>query len=176
MKMNAVKTICVAVALALTGCSMTSPMLKPDVATPTAWNEGAAKTGTAVSPDWWNAYGSPELQSLVERALAGSPDLAIATERVRQAEAQVRIAGASLFPTLDLGAGSSTRTTNNDRGSLTTKASSASLSASYEIDLWGRNRAGVNAAKSSLQATAYDRDAARLTLISGVATSYFEVL
>ena len=49
-------------------------------------------------------------------------------------------------------------------GSTTTNASSYSLSASYEIDLWGRNRAGVNAAKSSLQATAYDRDAARLTL------------
>jgi NodT family efflux transporter outer membrane factor (OMF) lipoprotein len=50
------------------------------------------------------------------------------------------------------------------------------LSASYELDVWGRNRAGVRAAQSSLQATAYDRDTARLTLISGVATGYFQVL
>jgi NodT family efflux transporter outer membrane factor (OMF) lipoprotein len=47
---------------------------------------------------------------------------------------------------------------------------------SYEVDLWGRNRSGVRAAESSLQATAFDRDTARLTLISGVATGYFEVL
>jgi NodT family efflux transporter outer membrane factor (OMF) lipoprotein len=176
MKMNTMKAVCVAVALALTGCSVTSPMLTPDVAAPAAWNEPAGAAATAVSPDWWKRFDSAELQSLVDQALAGSPDLAIAAERVRQAEAQVRVAGASLFPSLDLGAGSSTRTTNNDRSSITTNASSATLSASYEVDLWGRNRAGVNAAKSSLQATIYDRDAARLTLISGVATSYFEVL
>ncbi|MDB5901508.1 MAG: putative outer membrane protein [Betaproteobacteria bacterium] len=168
------KTLCIAVALALTGCSMTSPMLKPDVAAPIAWNEPA--TGTAVSADWWSTFGSAELQQLVQQALAGSPDLAIATERVRQAEAQVRVAGASLFPTLDLGVGTSTRSTSDSRGSATTNASSYSLSASYEVGLWGRNRAGVRSAQSALQATAYDRDSARLTLISGVATSYFEVL
>jgi NodT family efflux transporter outer membrane factor (OMF) lipoprotein len=172
--MNKSKTICIAIALALTGCSMTSPMLKPNVAAPVAWNEATA--GTAVSADWWATFGSPELQTLVQQALAGSPDLAIATERVRQAEAQVRVAGASLFPTLDLGVGTSTRSTSDSRGSATTNASSYSLSASYEVDLWGRNRAGVRSAQSALQATAYDRDAARLTLISGVATSYFEVL
>ncbi|HEX2827268.1 MAG TPA: efflux transporter outer membrane subunit [Burkholderiales bacterium] len=174
--MNSMKAISLAVALALTGCSMTSPMLKPDVAAPAAWNEAQGTSGATVSPEWWNAFGSAELQSLVDRALKGSPDLAIATERVRQAESQVRVAGASLFPTLDLGVGSSARSTSNDFGSTTTKASSYSLSASYEIDLWGRNRAGVNAAKSSLQATVYDRDTARLTLISGVATGYFQVL
>jgi multidrug efflux system outer membrane protein len=172
--MNKTRTICIAVALALTGCSMATPMLKPNVAAPMAWNEQA--TGTAVSADWWASFGSAELQQLVERSLAGSPDLAIATERVRQAEAQVRVAGASLFPTLDLGVGTSTRSTSDSRGSTTTNASSYSLSASYEVDLWGRNRAGVRSAQSSLQATAFDRDAARLTLISGVATSYFEVL
>jgi NodT family efflux transporter outer membrane factor (OMF) lipoprotein len=176
MKTTALKSIALAVALALAGCSMTSPMLKPDVVAPAGWNEQASANAAAVSPEWWSAFGSAELQQLVRQSLAGSPDLAIATERVRQAESQVRIAGASLFPTLDLGVGTSTRSTGTDRGSTTTNASSYVFSASYEVDLWGRNRAGVNAAKSSLQATAYDRDAARLTLISGVATSYFQVL
>jgi NodT family efflux transporter outer membrane factor (OMF) lipoprotein len=172
--MTARKTICIAVALALAGCSMTTPMLKPDVAAPAAWNEQAA--GMAVSSHWWATFGSSELQQLVERSLAGSPDLAIATERVRQAEAQVRVAGASLFPSLDLGVGTSTSSTRDSRGSSTAGASSYSLSASYEIDLWGRNRAGVRSAQSALQATTYDRDTARLTLISGVAASYFGVL
>ena len=172
--MNVRKTICIAVALAITGCSTTSPMLKPDVAAPIAWNEPA--TGTAVSADWWNAFGSAELRQLVDQALAGSPDLAIATERVRQAEAQVRIAGASLFPTLDLGVGTSSRNASDSRGSSTSNASSAVLSASYEVDLWGRNRAGVSSAQSSLNATTFDRETARLTLTAGVATSYFQVL
>jgi outer membrane protein, multidrug efflux system len=169
-------TITLAVVLALAGCGTTSPMLKPQVATPAAWNETVPQNGAGVSATWWNAFGSDELQALVAEALAGSPDLAIAMERVRQAEAQVRVAGASLFPSLDLGVGTSTRTTRDDRGSVSTDASSTVLSVSYEVDLWGRNRSGMRAAQSSLQATAFDRDTARLTLISGVAAGYFEVL
>jgi NodT family efflux transporter outer membrane factor (OMF) lipoprotein len=150
-------------------------MLKPNVTAPAAWNE-AATGGVGVSADWWRTFGSNELQSLVAEALAGSPDLAIAIERVRQAEAQVRISGASLFPTIDLGFGSSTRLSNDSRGSTRTEASSVALSVNYEVDLWGRNRSGVRSAESSLAATAYDRDTARLTLIAGVATGYFDVL
>lgn len=170
------KTICVAVAIALAGCSTTSPMLKPGVSAPAAWNEATPSSATGVSPTWWGSFGSQELQGLVEQALAGSPDLAIAMERVRQAEAQVRVAGASLFPSLNLGVGTSTRSTSDDRGSVTTNATSTALSVSYEVDLWGRNRSNVRAAESSLQATAFDRDTARVTLIAGVATGYFEVL
>jgi len=170
------RSICIAVALALTGCGTTSPMLKPNVSAPAGWNEQAASGAVGVSADWWHSFGSAELQGLVAQALAGSPDLAIAMERVRQAEAQVRIAGASLFPTIDLGFGSSTRLTSDSRGSTRTEASSATLAVSYEVDLWGRNRSGVRSAQSSLAASVYDRDTARLTLIAGVATGYFDVL
>jgi len=176
MKTTFQKTLVVAVALALTACGTTSPMLKPNVAAPGAWNEAAPANGAAVSADWWKTFGSAELQGLVAQALAGSPDLSIAMERVRQAEAQVRVAGASLFPSIDLGFGTSARQTNDSRGSSRTEASSTALSVSYELDLWGRNRSGVRSAESSLAATTYDRDTARLTLIAGVATGYFEVL
>ncbi|MGZ9038092.1 MAG: efflux transporter outer membrane subunit [Burkholderiales bacterium] len=176
MNTKITKTMCLAVALALAGCGTTSPMLKPNVNAPAAWNEAVPANGAGVSATWWGAFGSEELQSLVGEALAGSPDLAIAMERVRQAEAQVRVAGASLFPSPNLGVGTSTRTTSDDRGSNTSNASSTALSVSYEVDLWGRNRSNVRAAQSSLQATAFDRDTARLTLIAGVATGYFEVL
>jgi len=170
------KALCIAVVLALTGCGTTSPMLKPNVTAPGGWNETVSAGSARVSADWWHSFGSGELQALVEQALAGSPDLAIAMERVRQAEAQVRIAGASLFPTIDLGFGTSTRITNDSRGTTRTEASSATLAVSYEVDLWGRNRSGVRAAESALAATAFDRDAVRLTLIAGVATGYFNVL
>jgi NodT family efflux transporter outer membrane factor (OMF) lipoprotein len=112
----------------------------------------------------------------VDEALAGSPDLAIAAERVRQAEAQVRVAGASLFPMLTAGADTSTRRTGTARGASTSNGTGVTLTASYEIDLWGKNRAGVRSAESSLAATRFDRDTAQLTLVSGVATSYFDVL
>lgn len=166
------KLTCIAVALSLAGCATTSPVLKPNVSAPGAWNESAGPDAAAVTSTWWSSFGSAELHSLIGQALQGSPDLAIATERVLQAEAQVRIAGASLFPTLDLGVGSAARQTNGSR----TESSSAALSVSYEVDLWGRNRSGVRAAESSLAATAFDRDTARLTLIAGVATAYFDVL
>jgi NodT family efflux transporter outer membrane factor (OMF) lipoprotein len=131
-----------------------------------------------VSADWWQRFGSAELQALVDEALGGSPDLAIAVERVRQAEAQVRVAGASLFPQVDVAASSSARATRDrsTNSSVRTEAAGTSLSASYELDLWGRNAAGVRGAEASLRAAGFDRETARLTLIAGVANAYFEIL
>jgi NodT family efflux transporter outer membrane factor (OMF) lipoprotein len=152
----------------LAGCATQSPVLTPDVAPAAAYSEAPTPGAARLDGDWWKTFSSAELQSLVQEALAGSPDLAIAAERVRQAEAQLQVAGSSLFPTLDLGF--------STRKARDSESSSTSLSASYELDLWGRNAAGVRGAEQSLRATAFDRDAARLTLIAGVATSYFEVL
>ena len=170
------QSMAIALALCLTGCAIVSPQLKPDVPVAGTWNEAAPANAAVVSPTWWESFGSVELRSLVAEALAGSPDLAIATERVRQAEAQVRVAGASLFPVLSAGADTSSRRTGDARGATISNASGLTLTASYELDLWGRNRAGVRSAESSLAATRFDHDTARITLISGVATSYFDVL
>jgi len=160
----------------LSGCAMTSPMLKPDVPVAGAWNEAAPSDAAAVSAAWWESFGSAELRSLVAEALAGSPDLAIAAERVRQAEAQVRVAGSSLFPMLTAGGDTSTRRTDGVGPAVTSNSGNLTLTASYELDLWGKNRAGVRAAESSLAASRFDHDTAQLTLIAGVATSYFQVL
>lgn len=172
----------VAALLALGACSVTGrapqvPAIASDM--PAAWTERAsASTDAAVAaPDWWRSFNSAELSALIAAALSANPDLAIAAERVYQAEVQVRIAGASLFPELSFGAGTSRRDTRPDGGDWTRSgASSASLSASYELDLWGRNAAGVRAAESSLRASRYDFETARLTLVAGVATAYFQVL
>ena len=134
----------------LSGCAIVSPQLKPDVPVAGAWNEAPPADAAAVSPTWWTAFGSTELQSLVDEALAGSPDLAIATERVQQAEAQVRIAGASLFPVVSANAGTSGGGASKVGGAagagivgtIANSAADANLTASYELDLWGRNRAG----------------------------------
>jgi NodT family efflux transporter outer membrane factor (OMF) lipoprotein len=154
------------VLLLVAGCGTTSPVLRPDVAPPPAYTEQVA--GPAISAGWWNRFESAELRALVDEALEGSPDLAIAMERVRQAEAQVRVAGSSLFPGLNF--------SMDSRANKDSESSGASLSASYELDLWGRNAAGVSAAEAGLRATTYDRESARLTLISGVANAYFDIL
>ena len=147
-------------------------------ALPAAWSEAAPAEAAPVDAQWWTRFSSPELRTLVDEALAGSPDLAIAIERVRQAEAQAVVAGASLFPSLGLSAATSRRDARGGepRVSSSSESSNLSLSASYELDLWGRNAAGLRAAESSLLASRYDRETARLTLVSGVAGGYFQLL
>jgi NodT family efflux transporter outer membrane factor (OMF) lipoprotein len=103
--------------------------------------------------------------------------MAIAAERVLQAEAQVRIAGASLFPALSFGAGTARRETRPEGGSWSgADSASATLSASYEVDLWGQIAAGKRSAESSLLGTRYDRETVQLTLVAGVANGYFQLL
>src|SRR5204862_71753 len=83
----------------------------------------------------------------------------------------------SLFPVLNFGAGTGRREVRPDGGSWSgTNSSDASLGASYELDLWGGIAAGVRSAKSSLNATRFDQETVRLTLIAGVANGYFQLL
>src|SRR5437879_9104976 len=110
------RSMAVVLALSLTGCAIVSPKLKPEVPVAGTWNEAAPANAAAVSATWWESFGSAELQALIAEALGGSPDLAIATERVRQAEAQVRVAGASLFPVLSAGGDTSTHRTSGAGG------------------------------------------------------------
>ena len=89
------RSMALALVFSLSGCAIVSPRLQPEVPVAGTWNEATPTDASAASPTWWKSFGSTELQSLVDEALAGSPDLAIASERVQQAEAQVRVAGAS---------------------------------------------------------------------------------
>jgi NodT family efflux transporter outer membrane factor (OMF) lipoprotein len=144
---------------------------------PAAWDEQPLADGAVTTSDWWRRFNSEELSVLIAAALNANPDVLIAAERVRQAESQVRIAGASLFPELNFAAGTSRRETRPDGGEWTTSdGANASFSASYELDLWGRNAAGARAARASLRASRYDAETVRLTLVTGVAGAYFQVL
>jgi len=166
-----------AVALALGACAVTHGPQAPAPGMPQGWAEAGLSGATAPTRDWWRSFGSDELSALVAAALDSSPDIGIATERVRHAEAQARIAGASLFPELNFGAATSRRETHPDGGAWSRNdSSSAALSASYEIDLWGRNASSLQAAESSLRASRFDVETVRLTLLSGVASGYFQLL
>lgn len=171
-------TLIVLTASALAGCAMTSPMLEPAVELPITYRADVSGATAPLTAEWWRAFDSAELASLIDQTLQDSPELAIAMERVRQAEALVRIAGASLFPQLDLGVSSTRRRVDNDNAAsvVTTEGTTATLSASYEVDVWGRNASDRRAAEASLDASRFDRESVRLTTLSGVANAYFQVL
>jgi len=169
-----------AAALAVVGLGACATVGEPPsgrLAMPLAWTESGAADAVVLTRDWWNGFGSAELTELVAAAVGANPDLAIASEHVRQAEAQVRIAGAALFPALNLSAATALRETRVQGGSWTRENSSiAALAATYEIDLWGGNAAGVRSAESTLSATRFDQETVQLTLVAGVASGYFQVL
>ena len=171
-------TLVLCALLAVAACS--TPGQRPGpapVALPAAFAETAESGPSVVSSTWWQGFGSAELSRLVDAALAGNPGLQVAAERVRQAEEQVNQAGASLFPTLSASAATSRRDSRTEgQGSGQSSSTSLGLSASYELDLWGRQAAGRTAAQAQWRSTRFDRDAAQLSLASGVATAYFELL
>ena len=161
------------------GCgTLNPPPPSHGLAMPSGYTQTPAGQSTLLAADWWQGFGSGELAALIAASLEGSPDLAIAIRRIEQAEAQARVAGAPLFPVLNLNAGSSRAQSRAAGASRTATgdASSLSLSASYEIDFWEKNASGARAALSSLAASRFDGETARLTLVSGVANAYFQVL
>jgi multidrug efflux system outer membrane protein len=177
--------ICTVVA----ACSVGPTYHRPDIAPPTQWHEGqdatagspAAGSPAAASPwpeaGWWHGFGSPQLDDLIAEAERNNDDLAGAIARVREADAQVRIAGAPLFPTLDLGADATReRTAVPGSGPRITNIFNPQITASYELDFWGKNRALRNAARATAIASRYDQQTVALTVVRSVAGTYFQAL
>ncbi|MDU0791024.1 pyoverdine export/recycling transporter outer membrane subunit OmpQ [Pseudomonas aeruginosa] len=172
--------------LLLGACGSTPAPLDSGLAAPSQWHYLAAGRSDASDiRQWWKAFGAPELDSLLQRALLNSQDLGAAVARVRQAQASAVIAGAPLLPELNATLGASRQKLLRDSGYSGTDATSdndavdsfsAGLSASYEVDFWGGRRAAYRSALESLKASEYDRATVELTLLSGVANSYLQVL
>jgi outer membrane protein, multidrug efflux system len=170
--------------LVLTGClEIDRPGLAIDI--PGSYREAHGPPEAATpSLDWWRSFGSRELTSFMEEALAANFDIAVAIAQISQADAQVRIAGAPLLPTIDLGASdtaskASEQFSTSGRsggGSPFSRLYATSLSASYIIDFWGKNRAALNAAIETAIASRYNREVVTITALSSVANTYFQVL
>lgn len=165
------------------GCTLESQ--KPDLAldTPGAYRAAHGAPDAALPAlDWWRAFHSPELVRLIEQAQAGNFDIAVAIAQIKQADAQARIAGAPLLPTIDLNSSASVSQSSSLAGSgslgggSSTKLYSTSLSASYVLDFWGKNQSTLVAAEESAVASRYNREVVVLTTVSTVANTYFQVL
>lgn len=128
---------------------------------------------------WWTVYGDAQLNALMDQALAGSPTLAEAQARLRSAQALAEKSRASLLPSLTANAqgGEAKQSYNNGippafvpKGYNDTGRTSLDLS--YDLDLWGRNRASLQAAVSTAEAARMDAAQVRLTLTASIATAY----
>ena len=164
----------------LAACSVGPAYHRPDIAPPSQWHETAGGGASATlwpAADWWHGFGSPKLDELIAEAERNNDDLAGAIARVQEADAQARIAGAALLPSLDLDA-----TATRQRAPLTGlgprvyNTFNPELSASYELDFWGKNRALRDSARAAATASRYDQQTVALTVISSVATTYFQTL
>ena len=166
------------------GCILTKDLPDPALDVPEGYKAARLSTAKDAPPtlDWWRGFRSRELTGLMEEAQTVNLDIAAATARFRQADAQARIAGAALLPSLN-GSGQETysRTSGSSASGLTNGGRevvnySASLSASYELDFWGKNRDAAQAAEETAVASRFDRDVVALTTLTTVANAYFQVL
>jgi NodT family efflux transporter outer membrane factor (OMF) lipoprotein len=161
----------------VSACSLGPRYHKPDIPPPNAWVETDGSAAAWPSADWWKGFNSSELDDLLEAAAHSNDDLGAAIARVREADAQRRVAGASLWPAINAtGSASRGRSPVAGGGFATGNEFLPLLTASYELDLWGKNRATRRAAAATAEASRYDRETVELTVMAGVATTYFEVL
>jgi NodT family efflux transporter outer membrane factor (OMF) lipoprotein len=165
--------------IALGACSVGPKYQRPDVPLPAQWRDPAAEPGASVWPttEWWHQFGSDKLDQLIADAMRSNDDLAVAIARVQEADAQARIAGAPLLPSLDLGAEATRERANvSGFGVHTFNTFNPELTASYELDFWGKNRAARTSARAAAQASHFDQETVALTVVSSVATTYFQAL
>jgi len=168
----------VAASALLAACGVGPRYRRPDVPPPKAWVESTSTEATDwPAGGWWHAFGSADLDALIDEARRGNDDLGAAIARVREADGQLRIAGAPLLPAVGVSAAAiRERAPVSGAGIETYNQFSPVATASYELDFWGKNRAARAAAKAAANASRYDRDTVELTVLAGVASAYFQVL
>jgi multidrug efflux system outer membrane protein len=176
--------------LLLGGCDLGPAYLRPQLEMPVEFRAtSATETAAWPSEDWWRGFNSPDLDALIEQARVENLDIAAAIARVRQADAQVRIAGAPLLPTVTATGNASWQQVGAtqgfsgiSRGGSTTSTidihnySLTPLNVAYEVDFWGLNRAARQAAVSSAMFSRFDQQVVALTVVTNVANTWFTAL
>jgi NodT family efflux transporter outer membrane factor (OMF) lipoprotein len=190
-----VALLLVLLVIALAGCTVGPKYVRPSAPTPATYKEqvptssqGADQWQLASPADqvtrgnWWEIFGDPELNKLEEQIATSNQTLKVSEARFRQARAAIRFNRASQFPTIST-APSAAYVKNTDYApGFPGKFAEATkgefvlpFDLSYELDLWGRVRRSVAAAREEAQATAGDYATAKLSLEAELALDYFEL-
>jgi len=159
----------------ISGCVLGPEYARPTVEVPSSYRFASPASQPdstlATVPAWWAGFGDAELDALVSEGLAANHDLRIATARVDEFAARVAATHAQALPQVGYGASAGRQRVNTVGGSY-----SALLSASWELDLWGRIRREDEAARANLLATEQARLGVALTLVSTITSGYITLL
>jgi len=170
------RALCMLLSVAALGaCALKSPPERKDLArealpnfqVPPAWTAQPG-AGGAIQGGWLAGFDDPQLDNLVREVLASNPDLQVAAARVEQAASLVKVAGATLYPqvtALARGGGALSGDSSGLEG--------AGIFANWELDLWGRVRAGRASARDQYGSAALDYEYARQSLAALAAKSWF---
>lgn len=198
-------------AIVLGGCTMGPDFKPPHWASPTSWFSGpkeqvrqaeSVTVARPINPQWWNLFGDPELTKLEEKVASENLDVRVASIRLAESRAQLGVARAAQFPTLNANAsytrqqssnngffsiapGATGSAANGAFGNSTGGINTGGLApfdiwqegfdASWELDLWGKVRRSVESASASAQAAAEERRATLLTSLAEVARDYIQL-
>ena len=133
-----------------------------------------------VDARWWLAFGDAQLNSLVDQALQGNPELAIARARVAKAQASLDIARSADLPQVGAGLDLTRQLYSSNfiypppLGGAVRNSGSLLLSGSWELDFFGKNRSAIEAAVGGAHAAIAEAEAARILLASRVANTYIQ--
>src|ERR1700682_2448470 len=158
----------------LSACMVGPDYRRPEVEVPVAWRLGASEAREISNIAWWDQFEDPVLSDLVRTALANNKDLEIATANVDQAFAQYGIVRSAQFPEVNASASAAReRSSANIRlGGQTFTDYGVNLSASFELDIWGRLRRATESARASLLASQQGKGTVVLTVVTTVASGY----
>lgn len=160
----------------LSGCSFIPEFQRPDTALPESYRHASEQNAAGQSmgeQDWRAVFSDPQLQVLIEEALASGNDVLLAAAQLREAEALAGLARAPLYPQGSLSL--NTSPTARLPGDNFTSNFMGGAGISWEIDLWGRYRSASEAAKAEMLATAEGKHAVQSSLVSSVAGFYFQL-
>ncbi|MBY7908318.1 efflux transporter outer membrane subunit [Vibrio fluvialis] len=172
MKRYQYSTIALCVLLA-TGCVARSELPEQNVTVPEQWQTGQTQNETQAISQWWTSFGDPQLNQWVEKVLATNSDLAIATLTLKQARLEAGLATSDTYP--DVSASVSGERSKPLDGGDSSKSYQASLSVSYELDLWGKLSAAKDAAMWTALATQQEREATAQSLVATTAQLYWQI-
>ena len=164
------------VAACLCACSAVPSTPLPEVAVPARFGQAGvfqlARASTAPVPDaWWTLFNDPVLNDLQARLVGHNFNLQAAAASVDAAEAALGTSRAAALPSVGL-TGGATRSAANGTVAPATSYTAQALLATWEVDLWGRLRAGVSASEARLDASRYTLAATRLSLQATLVQTY----
>jgi multidrug efflux system outer membrane protein len=175
------RTVTLLFGAVLAGCTVGPDYRRPDIDVPVTWRLGSSEGEQISNVAWWDQFQDPVLSDLVRTALANNKDVKVAAANVAEAAARYGIVRSAQFPHVDVNASavrqgvSRSTAVNVPSGSQVFANYAVNLSASFELDVWGKLRRATESAEATLLASEQGRGTVVLTLVASVASGYIQL-